>query len=362
MRRAANACALLVAVSLWACGGKDEEAIAPLPEGASSAVTRWIPVGHPEDEGLLEAPAIVRAGADARGEVGTTVSARVARVHVRVGEVVAAGNPVVEVAAPSLVDAASAHVGASRRLAVHAARAEELRAMREEGLVRRSDVFEQEALVADLRAARDRAAATLSAAGLEPRQAAAIARTGRVVLRAPVAGVVTAVDARLGEIREPGAGPLARIAGTGEVRVEVRTSESWPDDGTPTFVGSDGASIALLSAPLSRTVDPDDGTRIAWYAPADESVRLADGLRGVVRLSNVRGAWEVPVDAVEVRSGRTVLVRRRDGAASAVEVQVVSSSGATAWVRANPEDRLGEGDEVAADLARYRRGEGSAAR
>ncbi|HJL17860.1 MAG TPA: efflux RND transporter periplasmic adaptor subunit [Sandaracinaceae bacterium LLY-WYZ-13_1] len=343
----------LLALALAACGSAEEASIEPADEAAASAPTRWVGVARPADRGMLEAPAVARAAADASGEVAATVRVRVTRWHVQPGATVEAGDPVVDVAAPALVDAAAAHAGASRRLRVHAERADELEAARREGLVRSAEVFEQRSLVAELRAARDRAAATLRAAGLDPRRAGAIVRSGQVTLRAPVGGVVTAGTARPGEIREPGGDPLARVVGSGVARVEVRTSEPWPV-GTPTFHATDGRVIPLASTPLATVVDPDDGTRVAWYSPSDGDTRLPNGLRGVARLAGPQDLWEVPVDAVDERAGRAVLVRRREGAEATVDVEVVSSSGATAWVRGEPAGALREGDRVAANLERHR--------
>jgi hypothetical protein len=62
----------------------------------------------------------------------------------------------------------------------------------------------------------------------------------------------------------------------------------------------------------------------------------------------------VPVDAVAARTGRTVLMRQREGESSAVDVEVLSSSGATAWVRGLSPEGLREGDRIAADLHRRR--------
>jgi multidrug efflux pump subunit AcrA (membrane-fusion protein) len=322
-------------------------------EGPATAPTRWAAVARPEDRSILEAPAVARVAADASGNVAVTARSRVVRVHARPGSVVEAGDPVVDVAPPELLDAAAAYLGAGRRLQVHAARRDRLEALREEGLVNREQVFAQRAAAAELRAARDEAAATLRAAGVDPRRAAALVRRGHLTLEAPVGGVVTELNARVGEIREPGGAPFARIVGTAPARIEVRTTEPWPEAAQLRFETTAGRLVPLRPTPLATVVDPDDGTRVSWYAPREE-VRLPEGLRGVARLTASAEVWEVPVDAVTQRTGESVLVRRRDGAVADVVVEVLSASGATALVHGP----LREGDEVAADVAAYRAARG----
>lgn len=346
--------ALLLTSSWWiACGGGEpassEAETSPPAVGAdSSASTRWAAVRPPEDASLLEAPAVARVSADATGDVAVTLRARVERVHVRAGSVVRAGDPIVDVGSPELLEAAAAYGGASRRLAVHASRAEELDALREEGLVERSDVFAQRAAAAELREQRDRAAAILRGAGADPRDASSIVRRGYVTLTSPVAGVVTALRARPGEILEPGGPPFARVVGEAPARIEVRTSEAWPDAASLVFRAVDGRVVELSPDPISSVVDPDDGTRLSWYAPMDEAARFQDGVQGVVRMTAARDVWQVPVDAVAQRTGESWVMRRRGDEVARVDVQVVTSSGATALVRGD----LRDGDSVAADVAR----------
>jgi multidrug efflux pump subunit AcrA (membrane-fusion protein) len=328
----------------------DPEPIAPDPEAANAttAPTRWVEVRRPSDGSILEAPAIVRA-ASATGDVSATVRVRVQRLHVQPGSVVAVDDPIVDVAAPELLDAAATYVGAGRRARTHADRADELDALRGEGLVSRAQVFEQRSSASDLEAERDRAGAVLRAAGLDPRESAALLRTGTLTLRAPVAGVIVELAARTGEIREAGSGPLARIYGEAPARVEVRTSEAWPTASAVTFDASDGRRFELAPTPLSTVVDPHDGTRVSWYAPR-ETVVLPDGLAGRARVVTSDDVWEVPVGAVAQRTGESELLRRRGDSQETVSVEVLGSSGASALVRGP----LTEGDRVAAELEAHR--------
>jgi multidrug efflux pump subunit AcrA (membrane-fusion protein) len=337
---------------LLAACGRGEEAQPLAQEAADSPPTpevRWVPVRSPGDTSVLEAPAVVRAAPDANGEVSVSVSARVERVHVQVGTRVERGAVVAEVLAPQVLAAAATYVGASKRLAFHKARAEELEALREEGLVDKARVFEQRMQAIELDAAREEALATLRGAGVDPAQAEALTRRGSIALRAPVAGVVTELDARPGEMREPGSGPLARIRGAGPARVEVRTPSPWMGGASVTLELSGGERIALRPEPIASAVEPEAGTHVHWLVPT-ETRALTDGLRGVVRIGARPGTWQVPAGAVLSGPGKPALWRRRAGAVERVEVDVVASSGANALVTGP----LEANDEVAAEALRFR--------
>ncbi|MCB9591575.1 MAG: efflux RND transporter periplasmic adaptor subunit [Sandaracinaceae bacterium] len=312
----------------------------PAP-AATSASARWVPVQSPGDASLLSAPAVVRAPA-ASAEVSAPVRVRVVALRATPGSLVAAGDPIVEVAAPELAEAAADFARASEGAREHERRATELEALRAEGLVSRSQVFEVAARAAELAAERERASATLRSAGLDARAAHALLRSGTVALRAPVAGVVAALDARLGETRDPSGAPLARIVGEGAARIEVRTTNAWPSARAAWLETADGLAVPLAPAPLASVVEAGDGTRVAWFEP-DPPLVLPDGMTGTVTMEPAE-AWEVPLGAVGQRTGVSEVLRRRGEATERVRVIVLATSGATALVRGP----LTEGDEVAA--------------
>jgi membrane fusion protein, heavy metal efflux system len=303
---------------------------------------RLVEVRAPRDVSILESPAIVRADPASAGEIGSAFRAQVSRVHVRVGERVDAGDPVVDVIAPEVIEAAATRVAVERRLVVHRARAEELQRLREEGYVDAARVFEQRTTIAELEAERDRALATLRAAGVEPRHVAALTRRGTLTLRAPVSGVIVALDASPGEIREAGGAPFARVRGAGEIRVEVRTSEPWPGGEALTLEVPGERALSLVVEPLVSTLDPDTGTRLHWFVP-EQPRALPDGLRGTVRLAPGGDVWEVPAGAILQDADGVRVVRVRDGSEDRVAVEIVASSGASALVRG----ALAPGDRVA---------------
>src|SRR5690606_20071902 len=149
-----------------------------------------------------------------------------------------AGDPVLDVVMAEVLDAAALVQGLSGRIAAHRARVEELERLRAEQLVDAARVFEQRAALAELEAQRAQALAVLRAASLDGGDAARVLRQGAITLRAPSAGVVRSLDARLGETREPGGAPFARVVGTGAARVEVRSTAPLPPAAAITFEGA----------------------------------------------------------------------------------------------------------------------------
>ncbi len=304
---------------------------------------RWEQITAPDDASVLRAPAVVRAPR-AQADVAAPIAVQVVRIHADPGTRVEAGAPIVDVTAPSLLEGAAGYASASREARAQTSRAESLEQLRAEGLAQRGQVFERESGARAAAAERDRAGAMLRALGLSPTEARSIRRDGFVTLRAPIAGIVVEVSARIGEIRAPGDGPLARVRGEAAARVEVRTAGAWPTGSALTLEASDGRRVPLALTPLAETIDPDDGTRVAWYATADE-VPLPDGLTGTAELAPGDDVFQIPVRALAQRTGRSEVRRRRGEEEATIEVEVLASSGASALVRGE----LASGDLVALD-------------
>lgn len=333
---------------LAACHNEEpESAPKAVSEAAPAADTRWVPVVVPKDASLLEAPAVVRADPEASGQVSSTARARVEKVHVRVGSRVERGAPIVDVLAPEVLRAAATYAGSADRLAFHRERAAELEQLRAEGLVDKARVFEQRMIAAELEASQNEALATLRGAGIDVATARSLAKGGMLTLRAPVAGVIVELNAIPGEIIEAGGPPLARISGEGPIRVEVRTTSVWPGGTSVVLELADGEVIPLAPEPLASVIDPDAGTRIYWFSPTEQRA-LPNGLRGTVRLAAAAGVWELPAGAVLQVGQSSFVVRRREDGVERVQVDVVSSSGASALVRGP----LQSGDRIAADAVR----------
>lgn len=318
------------------------------PHALASSATAWVAVAQPHDATLLEAPATVVAGAEGRASLDVAYRSTVVEVRARVGDSVEAGAALVEVAVPELLAAAAVLSGADEQIGTHRRRKDRLEDLQGKGLVGAADVFELERQLGALSAERRVALATFKAAGVDPRHRGEVLRRGTVVLRSPIAGVVSHLDATVGAVVDPG-GRLATVLGRAPARVEVVHAEALPEGLPLEFVGSDGSRFALRPTPVATAIEPGLGRTLAWYEPEDGQPR-ADGMRGrVVVHAATRGLHEVPRGALRLHEGRAFVARRGpDGAPEQVEVQVLRSSGSSALVRGAA---LREGDLVATDSA-----------
>lgn len=314
----------------------------------AAAGSTWEQVRAPHDATVLEAPATVRAEARARARIDVPYRATVVEVRVRVGDRVKVDDPMIEVAMPALLEAAAVLSGADEQIGTHRRRKDRLEDLQRQGLVGAADVFELDRQLGALSAERRLALATFKAAGVDPRHRGVVLRRGTVVLRAPVAGVVSHLDASPGAVVEPG-GRLATVLGQTPVRVEVVLAAPLPPELGLQFEGSDGSRFPLRAPPVATAIEPGLGRTLAWYEPEDDEPR-ADGLRGRVIVHGEQSdLLEVPRAALRLHEGHAFVARR--GAADAdapesIEVQVLRSSGTSALVRSAA---LHVGDAIAVD-------------
>lgn len=317
------------------------------PELPPPAETRWEEAGPPSDLALLEAPARVARAPDGEARVGAPFSARVLAVHVRPGDRVEVGTPLVDVSMPAVLDAAARWATSRQRRSLRTARRTELASLRSEGLVGAAPVFEQEAELANLDLERAQALAVLRAASVREGEAAGVLRTGRVVLRSPIAGLVRSVDATLGEMREPSGSSLVDVVSDVAARVEARFSQAPPEGARFTFHAQDGEAIELGPI-IESLLDPEDGTRVAWLDPTGDE-RLPSGLSGRVRVVlGPTDAVEIATSALIVTSAGTAVERAREGApAERVDVDVLSATATRAIVRG-----ISLGDRIAVEPVR----------
>lgn len=340
MRRLA---AVLLACACSSTAGQEP----PPPEAPASAPARWVQARPPRDVSLLEVPAQVLPAPESRAVVAPPFDARVVRVRVAAGQRVAKGAPLVDVIMPELVSAAGAWSAASTRVAAYTRRKVKLEALAREGLTRAVELTETEAKLAEARADLKAAQATFRAAGMTPRGASALLRgDGTVPLTSPIAGVVTEVQAVVGETRPGGGAPLVRVAGDSAARIEARLTHPPPRGARFELVTSAGEAIPLRLLEQAPFVDPTDASRPAWFEP-EVPQPLPGGLTARLRIlppEDTR-AVVVPTDAVGGGPGDAFVIRRRGDGSERVGVRVLARSGADALV----EGALVAGDEVSAD-------------
>jgi len=336
-----------MALFVGACAKHDEPPRVIADSTPKSAETPWVVARAPEGLSLLEAPAELVPPAGARGAVSPPFSAKVLKVHIEHGQRVEEGAPIVDVLMPELARAAGAYLAAATRMGAQMKRKTQLEALRKDGLARLSEMADVDGVIADALANQQIALATLKIAGLGPKNASALATSGgQITLKSPVSGIVTEIDAVLGETREPSSSPIARIERAGSARVEARFSQKPPANATYTFVGPLGQTIALQLVSEAPSVSGRDGAVAAWFE-AREPIQLPHGTLGKIRVAPdpKGGAVAVPAAAVTLKDGQSVVVLRKTG--HFLPVKVLSTSGADAIV----EGELRAGDEVASDAS-----------
>lgn len=178
------------------------------PEGVvaiAEASRQFISVAAVEGDGahaVLTAPARAEFREGAVAKVGAPLTARVVAVHVRTGDLVKAGDPLVTLDAPDAAEARSAV-----KVATASLREARLASEREQRMLEQGIGIDREKVAADTRVAElesELARATARAAFVGP------GADGTVVLRAPIAGIVVSRPAVAGMTVEP-SGELIEI-------------------------------------------------------------------------------------------------------------------------------------------------------
>jgi hypothetical protein len=291
------------------------------PAPPAAAAPSWEPITAQAGATTTEAPARVLPSADALTVVTAPFRARVTAVKVRAGDEVLANAPLLEVVMPEVLDAAARFDGASGRLQAATDRLTQLTRLKDEGLARAMEVTEAASRVADAKADRQLALATLRAANVRELDVPALLASGVQTLRATRAGVVLDVAATPGSAYEPTSGPLVRLGSTGPGRVEARFARPVEDGDWELKVGEHRWPLTRRS--VAPGADPKDGTFVAWFDGVD--LPRADTLGRVTRSSSASaaGAFRVPAQAISKVEGHAV-VHTHSGA---VAVEVRSCTG-----------------------------------
>ncbi|NLA68631.1 MAG: efflux RND transporter periplasmic adaptor subunit [Gammaproteobacteria bacterium] len=289
---------------------------------------------------------VVASGAVAAWEevsVGVELSGlRVESVEVEVGSVVAAGDVLLRIddrtMASQLAQAEAAVVEARTTLETARRRAARIRELANSQMVALQDAEQAEA-------ERDNAQARLNTA-IASRDAARVQRDFTVV-RAPVAGVVSARSVQPGQVVGAGTELLRLIRdGRLEWRAELAEADLMRIDvGTPVRVESPGGMVEGVVRTVSPALDVQRRTGTV-YADLPDPGALRAGMFAQGRLALGRAqALLVPGDAVVRRDGRAfVFTVDGEGRVTGVPVEVGSPHGDMIEVR----EGLTEADRVVA--------------
>ena len=179
-------------------------------------------------------------------------------------------------------------------------------------------------------------------------------RSDHATLRAPHAGIVTAVLADPGTVVTEGQ-PVLRLAETGELEAEVALPETAllkaglaaAKDATVSLWAQPGQFIRAHLRERAGAADPKLRTYLARYALETQPTGLAIGMTATVTLSQAEQASDVtlvPLAALADRgAGQAVWLVKPDGGVVARPVQVLALRATTALVTG-----LAPGDEVIA--------------
>ncbi|HEX2779239.1 MAG TPA: efflux RND transporter periplasmic adaptor subunit [Gemmatimonadaceae bacterium] len=285
-RRAGFRLLLLLAPVAVGCGRHDSDD----NEGRAQPVVgvrTMLATTEPFTE-TVNAMGTVQARVGRSAALAAPAAARIAGVHVTVGEHVAAGDPLVELdqtAFQGAAQSADAQLSASEAAYARAKR------LADEGIVPRKDV---EQAAAELAKARADAATARRAAQLS-------------ILRAPIAGVVTSLRATLGATADP-ALPLVEIADPSAIDVVLG---SPPADAARIRTGAHVALVAGQSAggePLGDGVVADVGGTVdsvtravtvrVRVTSARRTLRIGETVLGQVTTATHANAVVVPLEAL----------------------------------------------------------------
>jgi hypothetical protein len=193
----------------------------------------------------------------------------------------------------------------------------------EQGLAKASELIEVESQLASARAELQSARATLRTAGLSEKQTEALLSSdGSLTLRAPMAGMVTEVSTRQGEVRAPTSGPLVELVAASDVLIEARFVSLPPGDVRLVWLGPQG-EVALKVQSVAPRASERDGMRVVWLVPEPGPSAPVSGELGRVHIVESPAWRSVPAGALSTNGTvATVSVRRGDQVVS-VPVQVV---------------------------------------
>ena len=271
---------------------------------ASRKFIRVEPAALKENAAVLRAPARVAFPDGAVSRVGAPLAGRVERVHVRTGDRVRPGDPLVTLDCPE---------AASIRAALSTARAAQREAraavdrharMMDQGVGTERELLEAERRLTEAEAELARALAAARFVGDSSGTA--------VVLRSPIAGSIVGRNVTVGAAVEPSAAPLVEIGDASEVWVVADVFERdlpWLREGMR-------ATIELQSLPeplpgrvaaVGTVVEGSARTAPVRILLEQGDAQLRPGMFGRARIDSDEQALALPASAVLIRNLSTVV-------------------------------------------------------
>jgi RND family efflux transporter MFP subunit len=292
---------------------------APAAEDAASVLVATITPAQGKLDQPVTAYGIVQAAPGGSLAVASLHAAQVLRLRVVAGQVVAKGEPLLDLGADPAASLAFAQAQSDLKLAQgEYKRTQQLLAER---LATNSQLAQAEKAVSDAEAT---VAARLREGGAKPVE----------TLNAPMAGIVTAIAISNGDHVQPGATLLdisASDSGNGLLGVGPEDRGRIKPGQVARIVDLDAPAEASAGAVVSvgGMADPKTGLFAVVVKPAaGDAAKLVSGahLRATIATEGIAG-WIVPRDAVLTDDDGPYLFQIAGGKATRVAVEIVGASG-----------------------------------
>lgn len=289
-----------------ACGNASQEHSGEV-EGVGPIVTeRWVRVESANASPMLRVSGRFIHDASAHAEIAAPARATVLSVHVQPGATVARGDLLVTLALPDAIDARGARSAAQLRGRAYSERLARLQELAHEGLARGADIADVRMRLAEAQASEEEANAHLRAVS----QSGIVMRGDHAELRAPIAGVITNVDAPIGASVDVSSTPLVSIVASHGRRLEARVPFPITSDVHMSWLRDDGGRSILTFVGQAPEVAASDGMQLTWFDSPD----VAGVAGSVAALSaSVDNAWIVPNEALAVQATGSELRTREHG-------------------------------------------------
>ncbi|MGV9006836.1 MAG: efflux RND transporter periplasmic adaptor subunit [Brevundimonas sp.] len=317
---------IAIVTTLSACSKPADKTVEP------TAQVRTAVVSLQNIDELITAYGRVEFDPSAIQTLTAPFEAQVAQVHVRVGQAVRAGQPVVTLEASSNTRLDLSRL--AREAAVTAGEAARLGRLRADGLVSDADVTTATAVAATARQA---------SANLQR-----LTRGGRMTLVAPVAGVVDALPLSPGTLAPSGTS-VASLGSTAlmnaRLGVEVEDAQRLRTGAVLTLQGlhDEGVSVPARVTSIDRRVDP--ATRLAAILvaiPRGSPLLPGETLKAKIVANALRDVTTAPRAAILYEGDIPFVFVVRDGKAIRRPVTLGIEQGDTVQIRAGVQagDRL----------------------
>jgi RND family efflux transporter MFP subunit len=275
------------------------------------------------------------------------------RLLVAEGDTVAARQPVAELDSLDYVEHQRDYLDALAAAELAGAQERRDRSLFDEGIIAERRVAESAAAARAARARLDYLRAELGLAGVTSEELEQLAQRrelgARIVLRAPFAGIVTAVHAAVGA-RLDVLDPVLAVADLGELWLELRVPQETAARIAPGMYATAATADTTVTGTITTVggvVDAATQTVLvrAVVANAGAVLRAGQFLTAHVRARPEGVVYAVPAAAVTRHEGEALLFVRSGAGMRAQPIRVLADDGATIYLASE----LAPGASVAVD-------------